>query len=467
MFLPIGVSLTAALLALVATPTRSSAQGARALATADRYAVRRERAYSRLGNDLLVVRSRWAPGYVTQPAFDQDPTFYYFTGADHVLGAILVLDGRTRRAELFLPAALPRSLGPIAGKQPKSGVAQADSFHVDGVADWNAFSRYVERRLRDEPRPTIQVDDDGTQGGLAGFVDIALDSMATLGRPPSAWGEALRRRWPNASIVTSTAISAQLRAVKDSGEIAALRRAATNSAAALRSGMLRVAPGRHQRDVEGAVVDACTRNAGDGPSFWPWAMSGPNAVFPTPFTSSVDMHNLDRVMRPGELVRLDIGCQVHHYMGDVGRTVPVSGRFTPDQAEVIDLLVATYRAGLATLRDGVADSTVLQASIAEARRLRPRMRTALGRHAAALVSDPDSIPYWQIHGIGLDIAEALPTVLRAGMVLDYEPIFAVDGQGFYMEDMILITPTGYEILTKGLPYSAVEIERAMRPRALR
>lgn len=466
MLLPTGISLTAALLALLAAPTISSAQGTRASATTDRYAARRERAYSRLGNDLLVMRSRWAPGYVTQPAFDQDPTFYYFTGADHVLGAILVLDGRTRRAELFLPTALPRSLGPIARNQPKPGVAQADSFHVDGVADWNAFSRYVERRLRDEPRLTIQVDEDVTQEGLAGFVDIALDSMATPSRPPSAWGEALRRRWPNASVVTSTAISA-LRAVKDSVEIAALRRAATNSAAALRSGMLRVAPGRHQRDVEGAVVDACTRNAGDGPSFWPWAMSGPNAVFPTPFTSGVDMHNLDRVMRPGEVVRLDIGCQVDHYMGDVGRTVPVSGSFTPDQAEVIDLLVATYRAGLATLRDGVADSTVLQASIAEARRLRPTMRTALGRHAAAVVSDPDSVPYWQIHGIGLDIAEPLPSELRAGMVLDYEPIFAVDGQGFYMEDMILITPTGYEILTKGLPYSAAEIERAMRPRAVR
>jgi len=79
-----------------------------------------------------------------------------------------------------------------------------------------------------------------------------------------------------------------------------------------------------------------------------------------------------------------------------------------------------------------------------------------------LIANRDSIPYWQIHGVGLDIAEELPPVLRAGMVLDYEPIFVVDGQGFYMEDMILITSTGYEILTTGLPYSAAEIQRAMR-----
>jgi Xaa-Pro aminopeptidase len=260
----------------------------------------------------------------------------------------------------------------------------------------------------------------------------------------------------------ATALATEIRAVKDSAEIAALRRAARNSAAAFRAGLLRFAPGRHQRDVEGAVVEACTRDAGDGPSFWPWAMSGPNAAFPLPFTAFVDMHNLDRVMRAGEVARFDIGCQVDHYMGDVGRTVPVSGTFTPDQAEVIDLLVATYRAGLAVLRDGVATSTVIQASIAEAARRRGSMRTALGRHAVALIANRDSIPYWQLHGVGLDVAEQLPTVLRAGMVLDYEPIFVVDGQGFYMEDMILITPTGYEVLTKGLPYSAAEIQRAMR-----
>ena len=444
----------------VASPV--AAQNSATTAEAARYAGRRERAYARLGNDLLVVRSRWATGHVTQPAFEQDATFYYFTGADHLLGAILVLDGKARRTELFVPPTLPGFLGPIADNQPKAVAVDAAVMHVDGVADWNAFPRFIQRRLSEGTAFSIQVDGDFTRDGLAGWVGMALDSLATPGRLRSAWLDALRQRWPDATVVPGAAVSAELRAVKDSGEIAALRRAAVNSSAALRAGMLRFAAGRRQRDVEGAVVDACTRNAGDGPSFWPWAMTGPNAEFPVPFTANADMHNLDRVMRAGEIARLDIGCQVDHYMGDVGRTVPVSGTFTPDQAEVIDLLLATYRAGLAVLRDGAADSTVIQASVAEAARRRGSMRTALGRRAADLVASRDSIPYWQIHGIGLDIAEQLPTVLRAGMVLDYEPIFVVDGEGFYMEDMILVTPTGYEILTKGLPNTAAEIERAMR-----
>jgi len=193
-------------------------------------------------------------------------------------------------------------------------------------------------------------------------------------------------------------------------------------------------------------------------------MTGPNAVFPTPFTSFLDLHYLDREMKAGELARFDLGCKVDRYMGDVGRTLPVTGTFTPEQREVIDLMVAAYRAGLATLRDGAEAAGLLRASVAEARRLQGTMHTALGVHAAALLTNPDSLPFWQWHGIGLDFAEPLPRVLRAGMVLDYEPIFVVDGQGFYMEDMILITPSGYEILTKGLPSTAAEIERAMRRR---
>jgi Xaa-Pro aminopeptidase len=191
-------------------------------------------------------------------------------------------------------------------------------------------------------------------------------------------------------------------------------------------------------------------------------MTGPNAAFPLPFTAFVDMHNLDRVMRAGEIARFDIGCQVDHYMGDVGRTVPVSGTFTPDQAEVIDLLVATYRAGLAVLRDGVADSTVIQASIAEAARRRGSMRTALGRHAAALIANRDSIPYWQIHGVGLDVAEQLPAGAPcrhgAGLRADLRRGRPGVLYGGHDPDHV----HGIRDTHEGAPYSAAEIQRAMR-----
>ena len=73
----------------------------------------------------------------------------------------------------------------------------------------------------------------------------------------------------------------------------------------------------------------------------------------------------------------------------------------------------------------------------------------------------DGLKWWEIHGVGLEAAEGAPEILRAGMVVAFEPIFSVDGQGFYLEDMILVTKDGHEILTPGLPYSALE-DRARR-----
>jgi Xaa-Pro aminopeptidase len=426
------------------------------------FTARQARAYERLGNGLLILRSRWSPVHWARASFEQDASFYYFTGADHLLGAVLVLDGGKRRTELFLPS---RVSGPvaalIASAQAPPTEAHPTSLHVDQVAEWSAFARYLDARLADDPHLTIWVDNGGFEPAIAGNVGTPLDSSATLDNPHELWRRAIQDRWPHATVASDTAIGIGLRAVKDSGEIAIMRRVAETSAAAFRAGLGRFAPGVHQRVVEAAVVGTCLQKGFGGPSFWPWIFSGRNSAFPRPFTSLLDLRHLDRVMQGGEIARYDIGCEIDHYMGDVGRTVPISGRFDPGQREVVDLLVAAYRAGLARLRDGVLVDDVIGASIAEVGRLRNAMRTSLGRRAAALIVERDSIPFWEIHGIGLDVGEAVPGILRAGMVVDYEPIFAVGDQGFYMEDMILIGQNGYEILTKGLPYTAAEIEQAM------
>ena len=107
---------------------------------------------------------------------------------------------------------------------------------------------------------------------------------------------------------------------------------------------------------------------------------------------------------------------------------------------------------------------MIKASLAEVGRRQPLLRSQLARTSASTILRPNGIPFWQLHGVGLESAESPPDTLRAGMVIAYEPIFSADGQGFYMEDMILVTRTGFEILTKNLPYTAADIERVMQHR---
>ena len=89
-------------------------------------------------------------------------------------------------------------------------------------------------------------------------------------------------------------------------------------------------------------------------------------------------------------------------------------------------------------------------------------KSALAQHAIDSWSDRKNVPFWQIHTTNL--APALPSggLLKSGMTINFEPIASVDEQGFFLEDMYLITKDGAELLTPGVPYSADEIEKAMQ-----
>ena len=149
-------------------------------------------------------------------------------------------------------------------------------------------------------------------------------------------------------------------------------------------------------------------------------------------------------------------------MGDVGRTAPVSGTFTAGQREAWDLFIAGYRAGLPKIRNGSRPKDVYDAALAEVRRLAPSLTTAQGKHAAAILLGPSGTEPWELHGVGLDDAEGLPDTLKTGMVIAYELMFTVDGDGLYLEDMIAVKEDGFDVLTPGLPYTAREIEAAMK-----
>jgi Xaa-Pro aminopeptidase len=187
-------------------------------------------------------------------------------------------------------------------------------------------------------------------------------------------------------------------------------------------------------------------------------------VYTDLWNSFVDYDGHDRVMRSGELVRVDVGCQLEQYMGDVGRTAPVSGRFTPGQREAWDVFIAGYLAGLAAVRDGVRAVDVWDVARQRIRALEPTLRTAQGKRAVAELLSPTGIEAWQFHNVGLDDAEGAPPILRRGMVLAYELMFALDGEGYYLEDVLVVESQGARVLTAGLPYTSTEIERAMRPR---
>jgi Xaa-Pro aminopeptidase len=166
-------------------------------------------------------------------------------------------------------------------------------------------------------------------------------------------------------------------------------------------------------------------------------------------------------MRSNDLVRLDVGCEWEHYQGDLGRTVPVSGHYTEGQRETWNIFVAAYHAGAVALHDGVTVDQVFDAWRAELLHHRDSARTLLAQRAINSWSKRENVPFWQVHTSNL-LAGFPVGPLRAGTTINFEPIASIDDQGFFLEDMFLITKDGAELLTPGVPYSAEDIEAVMK-----
>jgi Xaa-Pro aminopeptidase len=276
------------------------------------------------------------------------------------------------------------------------------------------------------------------------------------------WRRSVEAAFPGVEIASAEAAIRAMRWAKSPAEVEVLREVARTSASALLAGIRAVGVGRMQRQSEAAVVAACFEAGAVAPSFWPWTMSGPNAHLGNIVRSFYDYEHLNRVMKDGELVRMDVGCALGHYEGDVGRTVPVSGKFNGDQRETLDLLVRAYRAGLGAMKAGVRLETVMETARSEVERARSTLQTEYARRAAAHLIGAPLPATWHVHGVGLDGGETGTDRLDAGAVIAFEPMFSLDGDAYYMEDMILVTDSGHEILTRGLPYTAAEIEAAVR-----
>jgi Xaa-Pro aminopeptidase len=293
------------------------------------------------------------------------------------------------------------------------------------------------------------------------FLASASLRAADNGELPERRHCAATTKWPLFQVKEAGREVYALMAVENPSEIADSRIAAKATVSAVMAGMRAIRLDVSQRTVEAAVENACWTAGAHGSSFWPWAMAGENAVFPRPFASDIRYDHLNATLYPGELVRLDVGCEWEHYQGDLGRTVPVSGHFSDGQRETWNIFVDAYRAGVKSLGEGVTFDQVFEIWRAELLRHRESAKTTLAKHAIESWSERDHVPFWQLHTMNLDAGEAQGP-LRAGTVIDFEPIASVDDQGFYLEDMFLITKDGAELLTPGVPYTAEEIEAAMK-----
>src|SRR5580698_1270126 len=427
---------------------------------ASEFQARRKAALEKVPDGIIVLRAFSGMKHWDESGFHQDASFYYFTGLANLHGAILALDGTQKESWLFVSPRLGSMGADLHGLDSvflDPGSQAEAELKLDHVVLWDQFASFVESHRKNNPNLILYADGAGQSGQMSGdFMTPA--GLGPMENPHLVWSSMLRQHWSDLEVKDAFGILDEVRSVKSPAELVRMRKAAAVTAAGFWAGVHAIAPGKTQRQVEGAVLDACLQAGSDGPSLWPWVRSGPYALQNTLFEAFVDYHNLDRKMQAGEVVRLDLGCDFAMYKGDFGRTIPVSGHFDDGQRETMELLNGAYLAGVNVMRPGASSKDVFTATLSYIGQHQSELKTPMAKQAAA---DALKQKGFALKGLGVGMADGAPKSFQAGNVLCYEPLLTSGNQAFFVEDTFLITSGGHEVLNPPLPYAPQDIERAM------
>ena len=263
----------------------------------------------------------------------------------------------------------------------------------------------------------------------------------------------------------------EMRLRKEPGELDLMRRAIDISRAAHERAMRLARGGMREWQIE-AEVDYTFRSRGAaGPSYPSIIASGPNAAI---------LHHIQnrREMRTGELLLIDAGCEFDFYASDVTRTFPIGARFTAMQTELYEIVLAAqaraieqvrpgarfddpHDAALRVLVDGMRGLGLVSGSAEEIIEQASYRRYYMHRTSHWLGMD--------VHDVGLYRAGGESRRLEPGMVLTVEPGLYIDadddtapvemrGVGIRIEDDVLVTADGHEVMTAAIPKQITEIE---------
>nr|MBP7445289.1 M24 family metallopeptidase [Zoogloea sp.] len=265
----------------------------------------------------------------------------------------------------------------------------------------------------------------------------------------------------------------EMRLIKDASEIATMRRAADISGGAHRRAMHATRPGIHEYEIEAELIHEFRRYGSQAPAYGSIVAGGANACV---------LHYVenDGLLRDGDLLLIDAGCELDGYASDITRTFPVNGRFSGPQKAAYELVLAAQAAAIAVTRPGAGWNDPHDA----ATRVLAQGFIDLGLLQGSLDGVLESGSYRQFymhrtgHWLGLDVHDAGEYKIAGewrplvpGNVLTVEPGCYIRPAadvpeafwniGIRIEDDALVTDSGCDILTAGTPKSVADIEALM------
>ena len=422
-------------------------------------------------NSIAILRaapSKTMSNDVRYP-YRQDSDFWYLTGIEDP-ESIVVLRPNAADGKRYVVFVKPRDPRVESYEGPRAGPLEAAAaYSADAAFSSDDFS---DRMAKYDPVART------FSGYLAGVEKVYLSNGGD-----EEWANGLRaaiapmraRETGPSTFVDAGEVVHEMRLVKDADEVALIRRATELSGRGHVLAMKSAAPDRYEFEVQEAHDGYCYANGVRRMAYPSIVASGPNSVF-------LHWERNDRRMKAGDVVLNDSGAEYRYYATDITRTYPASGRFTPEQRAIYAVVLAAQKAALEEVRPGALHDRIGKAAA--------RVQTEGLVRLGLLTGDVEKLlrenghraltKHGISHWVGLDVHDAgrysiggESRRLEPGMVFTIEPgiyvpyeLAGVDRKwwniGVRIEDVVLVTESGYECLSCFVPRELADVEKTVQ-----
>ena len=394
-------------------------------------------------------------------AYRQNSDFYYLTGFAEAEAVLVLIPGREKgECLLFCQEKDPmkelwngKLLGPEAAIET---LGLDDSFPITDIDD--ILPGLIEGRDRVY---SPMGKDEAFDHQVMEWVRVIRSKVRSGAHPP---GEFL----------VLDHLLHEMRLIKSKTEIDLMKRSAQIAVAAHKRAMQVCKPGMNEYELEAEYLYEFTRNGCHAPAYNSIVAGGDNACI---------LHYIEnnQKLNDGDLVLIDAGCEYEYYASDITRTFPVNGKFSPEQKAVYELVLEAQLEAIKTIKPGAhwdephkRTVEVITTGLVELGLLEGKIETLIEEGAYR-----DFYMHRAGHWLGMDVhdvgdykIEGSWRLLEAGMVMTVEPGIYISsnndkvdkkwrGIGIRIEDDVVVTRKGCEILTQGLAKTVDEIESFM------
>ena len=371
--------------------------------------------------------------------FEANSQFFYLTGLERENMAFLAVKaGGATHEILFIEAADPLAER-WTGKMPTKEEASQQS-GIKDVRFTDSIGAAVSRYM-------------GRYNIEAVYFDLYRCDISDPEDYNAMKAREFARLYPAVALRDLHRACVPLRECKDAEEISLVRQAVDITRQGLEQVMKTLKPGQKEYQAQAGFEYTCR------------ALGAVRFAFPTISASGRNgcmMHyNTNREeIRPGSLLLMDLGAKYGNYCSDITRTFPADGKYTPRQREIYSLVLKANLAVAAAARPEIT-----------LKDLNDVARSVLGEGLVSLglISDPEEVGKYYMHSvshsIGIDCHDAsfVGDVLQPGWIISDEPGLYIDEEeiGIRIEDDLLITENGCEVLSRNIPKDPDEIESFM------